>query len=69
MDLRTLAPTFHHLEQVSESNPNLRLDELRKEYGLAAKAFAKGKDADSIFFFEAALETSQMPFALVQVGH
>ncbi|GLI67590.1 hypothetical protein VaNZ11_011824, partial [Volvox africanus] len=59
---------YFSAEQVSEGNPSLRLDELRKEYGLAAKAFAKGPDSDKIFFFEAALETSQMPFAVLQVN-
>ncbi|EFJ46497.1 hypothetical protein VOLCADRAFT_105485 [Volvox carteri f. nagariensis] len=59
---------FFSAEQVSESNPNLRLDDLRKEYGLAAKAFATGPDADKIFFFEAALEKSQTPFAMLQVN-
>ncbi|GIL89779.1 hypothetical protein Vretimale_16582 [Volvox reticuliferus] len=59
---------YFSAEQVSEGNPSLRLDDLRKEYGLAAKAFAKGSDSDKIFFFEAALETSQRPFAMMQVN-
>lgn len=44
------------------------LDALRKEYGLAAKAFSKGPDANNIFLFEAVLETSQKPFGMLQVG-
>ncbi|KAG2488872.1 hypothetical protein HYH03_012667 [Edaphochlamys debaryana] len=59
---------FYSAQQVIEQNPNLRLDELRREFGLAATAFARGSDADKVFFFEAALETSQKPFAMLQVN-
>jgi hypothetical protein len=53
--------------QVSEGNPSLKMDELRREYAFAAKAFAAGPDADKVFFFEAALEVTQKPFAMLQV--
>lgn len=52
---------------MSEGNPSLKLDELRREYAYAAKAFAAGPDADKVFFFEAALEVTQKPFAMLQV--
>lgn len=61
------AVVFFTANQMVDSNPTLRLPELRKEFGLAAKAFATGKSADSIFFFEALLEDSSAPFATFQV--
>lgn len=62
------AVIFYSAQQVTSSNPGLRLDELRKEYGYAAKAFLRGPDADKIYFFEAALEVSQQPFAMLGVN-
>ncbi|GFR44322.1 hypothetical protein Agub_g5535 [Astrephomene gubernaculifera] len=59
---------FFTAQQVVDSNPGLRLDDLRREYGLAAKAFASGPDADKVFFFEAGLEVSQTPFGMLQVN-
>ncbi len=54
--------------QVIEKNPNLRLEELREEFGYAAKAYAAGPDADKIFFFEALLERSQTLFQMFQAS-
>ncbi len=62
------AVIFYSAQQVTSSNPGLRLGELRQEYGYAAKAFLRGPDADKIYFFEAALETSQQPFAMLGVN-
>ncbi|KXZ42310.1 hypothetical protein GPECTOR_164g152 [Gonium pectorale] len=59
---------FFTAASVVESNPNLHLEDLRAEFGLAARAVAQGPDADKLFFFEAALETSQRPFAMLQVN-
>eukprot|EP00198_Chlamydomonas_reinhardtii_P009936 XP_001699273.1 OST3/OST6 family protein [Chlamydomonas reinhardtii] len=62
------AVIYYSAQQVSEGNPSLKLDELRREYAYAAKAFAAGPDADKVFFFEAALEVTQKPFAMLQVN-
>lgn len=62
------AAIFFSSDQVTGDSPTLQLDTLRYEYGLAAKAFAEGPDANKVFFFEAKLERSQAPFQMLQVA-
>lgn len=47
-------------------NPQLKMEQLRKEYGLCAKAFSEGPDQDSLYFVDFVFEESQNIFRLLQ---
>ena len=62
------AVVFFTSDQMTSERPEIRLADLRTEYGLASKAFLAGPESDKIFFFEALLEDGQSPFAWLQVA-
>lgn len=62
------AAVFFGSEQMIQERPEIKLADLRIEYGLASKASMAGADSEKMFFFEALLEDGQTPFALLQVA-